>query len=73
MEVCCVVNSNVVFVLNIIWYLGFMDIMFMVGIDIIFIIIIGNRIDNKKFLECRVLNSNILLKMINNMFNVECK
>lgn len=57
-EVWCVVNSNVVFVLIIIWYLGFINIISRVGIYIIFIMIMGNRIDNGKVLECRVLNNN---------------
>lgn len=48
-EVRCVVNCNVVFVLNINWYFDFLEIISRVGIDII-VILIGNRVDNIKML-----------------------
>lgn len=62
-----------VFVLIINWYLDFKDIISRVGIDIIFIIIMGNRIDNIKMIECRVINNNKFLKIVFMIFNIECK
>lgn len=53
--------------------MGFKDIISRVGINIIYIILMGNRIDNGKILECRVINSNKLLRIVSLIFNVECK
>lgn len=49
-EVLCVVNSNVVLVLMINWYLELIDIIIMVGINKIYIVIIGDRLNNMKIL-----------------------
>lgn len=42
--------------------MGFVDIISMVGIDLILIIVIGNGINNIKMLKCRVINNNNFFK-----------
>lgn len=67
-KVKCVVNSNAVPAPTITWYL---DSEFMTKAEEYSKI--GNRMDNKKTLECRASNNNNKEKTTNTILNIECR
>lgn len=70
----CVVNSNAVPAPTITWYLGSTDITSRAGTSTTSITLTGNRMDNKKQLQCKATNNHKpLSKTFNTTINVECK